>query len=199
MAQVTKTRTYLTGNQLTATNYNDDRDEIINGVNSINNSQIASDAAIAESKLSFNTSTGHDHDGSDSKKVLVTNLDVTGLTAGQVLKVNSGGTAVTTGGAGRAFAWGFVGTITTGNTQGMQFIAPQALTVTNLRAKTTSGSCTIRIKTDSTDIDSTASVTSTAGNITSFDSTAITAGQVVTLDVLTVSSAVDLFVTLECS
>lgn len=34
----------------------------------------------------FNTSTGHDHDGTDSKKVLVTNLDVTGITDGQALK-----------------------------------------------------------------------------------------------------------------
>jgi len=41
-----------------------------------------------------NTSTGHDHDGSDSKKVIATNLDVTGLTAGKPLQVNSGGTAV---------------------------------------------------------------------------------------------------------
>jgi len=41
-----------------------------------------------------NTSTGHDHDGTDSKKVLTTNLDVTGLTAGKPLQVNSGGTAV---------------------------------------------------------------------------------------------------------
>ncbi len=41
-----------------------------------------------------NTSTGHDHDGTDSKKVLTTNLDVTGLTAGKPLQVNSGGTAI---------------------------------------------------------------------------------------------------------
>lgn len=51
MAQVNKTRTYSTGGQLTATNYNDDRDEIINGVNSINNSQIASGADIEPTKI----------------------------------------------------------------------------------------------------------------------------------------------------
>lgn len=46
----------------------------------------------------FNTSTGHDHDGTDSKKVLATNLDPTGLTASQLLRVNSGGTAVESSG-----------------------------------------------------------------------------------------------------
>jgi hypothetical protein len=34
----------------------------------------------------FNTSTGHDHDGSDSKKVLATNLDFTGGTSGTFLR-----------------------------------------------------------------------------------------------------------------
>ena len=45
-----------------------------------------------------NTTTGHDHDGSDSKKVVATNLDVTGLTASQLLRVNSGATAVESSG-----------------------------------------------------------------------------------------------------
>lgn len=34
----------------------------------------------------FNTSSGHDHDGTDSKKVLATNLDLTGLTDGAFIK-----------------------------------------------------------------------------------------------------------------
>lgn len=45
-----------------------------------------------------NTTGGHDHDGSDSKKVIATNLNVTGLTASQLLQVNSGGTAVESSG-----------------------------------------------------------------------------------------------------
>ena len=53
MAQVTKTRTYITGNTLTAAYYNADRDEIIAGVNSIDNTQIAAAAAIAYSKLNL--------------------------------------------------------------------------------------------------------------------------------------------------
>ncbi len=51
MATVTKTRTYSAGDTLTGDNYNDDRDEIIAGVNSVVNAQIATNAAIATSKI----------------------------------------------------------------------------------------------------------------------------------------------------
>lgn len=53
MAAVSKTRTYETGETLTAEYYNDDRDEIIAGVNSIANAQIDDDAGIAYSKLNL--------------------------------------------------------------------------------------------------------------------------------------------------
>lgn len=45
-----------------------------------------------------NTSNGHDHDGTDSKKVLGTNLNVTGLTAAQLIRVNAGGDAIESSG-----------------------------------------------------------------------------------------------------
>jgi len=38
----------------------------------------------------MNTSTGHDHDGSDSKKVIYTNLDLAGITNGHILYSNGG-------------------------------------------------------------------------------------------------------------
>lgn len=41
----------------------------------------------------FDTSTGHDHDGTDSKKVVATNLDTTGGNADQVLVANGSGGA----------------------------------------------------------------------------------------------------------
>lgn len=41
-----------------------------------------------------NTTGGHDHDGTDSKKVLATNLDVAGLTVSRLVRVNSGGIAL---------------------------------------------------------------------------------------------------------
>lgn len=226
MSTVTKTRTYVTGNSLTADNYNDDRDEVIAGVNSINNSQIASNAAIAESKLAFDTSAGHDHDGTDSKKVLATNLSVSGLTAsqflrvnsggaavesavvqvtslgvsgltaGQVLKVNSGGTAVEGGGAGRAFTWGVRDTISAADEQGMKYISPQSFTVNKLWYKLDSGTATIRIQKNTTDIVNSVSVTSSVGSTTSFSSSTISAGEVITLDV-TAASGSGLFVVME--
>lgn len=54
MAQVTKTRTYASGtpSNLSAANYDADRDEIITGVNDITNAQINASAAIAATKLS---------------------------------------------------------------------------------------------------------------------------------------------------
>jgi len=93
MALVNKTRTYVTGDQLTADYYNDDRDEIIAGVNSIDNAQVDSGAGIEESKIAFSGS-GHGHTGgSDGKKISAeTALDLTGLTAGQYVKVNDAGT-----------------------------------------------------------------------------------------------------------
>jgi hypothetical protein len=55
MAQVTKTRTYSSGGQLTASNYNADRDEIIAGVNTIDTAQLNSNAIttakIADSNI----------------------------------------------------------------------------------------------------------------------------------------------------
>lgn len=54
---VTKTRVYSTGGQLTAANYNDDRDEIIAGVNSIVNAQISASADISPTKISGTAAT----------------------------------------------------------------------------------------------------------------------------------------------
>lgn len=95
MAIVTKTRTYNVGDSLTAAYYNQDRDEIIAGVNSINDAQIASSAGILESKIAFNGS-GHGHTGgADGKKIdMGTGLSVSGLTAGELIKVNSTGTGL---------------------------------------------------------------------------------------------------------
>lgn len=43
-------------------------------------------ASALEFRDDFNTSSGHDHDGSDSKKVVVTNVDPTGVTDGYLVK-----------------------------------------------------------------------------------------------------------------
>lgn len=63
--------------------------------------KVGADSSAVASSIDFklaNITSGHDHDGSDSKKVIATNLNPTGLTASQLLRVNSGGTAIESAG-----------------------------------------------------------------------------------------------------
>lgn len=63
--------------------------------------KVGIDSSAVTTSLDYlikSTSGGHDHDGTDSKKVIATNLDVTGLTALGLLRVNTGGTAVESSG-----------------------------------------------------------------------------------------------------
>lgn len=98
MAIVTRTRTYNTGDNLPANYYNEDLDEIIAGVNSIDDAQIDENAAIEESKIAFNSTGGHDHSGDPGfgKKVLLNKLNVAGFSAGAILKINSTATGIDT-------------------------------------------------------------------------------------------------------
>lgn len=96
MAVVVKTRTYATNDTLTAAYYNDDRDEIIDGVNNVVDAQVDVGASIQESKIAFSNS-GHGHTGgTDGKPITVqtTSLGVSGLTPLYLLRVNAGGTAI---------------------------------------------------------------------------------------------------------
>lgn len=82
MAVVTKTRTYGTNDTLTASYYNADRDEIIAGVNSIVNAQIAVSAAIDYSKLNL-TGLVRDADIKSDAAIAVSKI-ATGLTGSLV-------------------------------------------------------------------------------------------------------------------
>ena len=177
MSTISQQTTAVTGNVITASVWNDEWSNILDDYNgNITNANIAAAAGITESKIAF------------------------GGTAGQYVTSDGDGTVTwDTLTINRGFSWGLIGGLNTGNEQGMKYVVPQAMTVTNLRAKTGSGTATIRIQTDTTDIDASASITSSVGNITSFNSTALTAGQVLTMDITAVSSGVDLFVTLECT
>ena len=96
----------------------------------------------------------------------------------------------------RAFAWGVIGTLTTGDEQGMKYIVPEDVTVVKLWAKTGSGTATIRIQKDTTDVTTSFEADSSVDSTTTFNATVLTAGQVLTLD-LTAASGSDLFITLE--
>ena len=63
--------------------------------------KVGIDSSAVTTSLDYilkNTTDGHDHDGTDSKKVVATNLDITGLTASQLIRLNSGGTALESSG-----------------------------------------------------------------------------------------------------
>ena len=63
--------------------------------------KVGIDSSTVTTSLDYilkNTTAGHDHDGTDSKKVIVTNLDVAGLTALGLIRTNTGGTALESAG-----------------------------------------------------------------------------------------------------
>jgi hypothetical protein len=70
MGLISKSKTWVDNENLLYTDLNTMFTSLYNLVNgSIQNANVASDAAIVESKVSFNTSTGHSHDGVDSKQI----------------------------------------------------------------------------------------------------------------------------------
>lgn len=91
MATVSKTRTYSTGSNITASNYNDDRDEIIAGVNDITNAQINANAGIATTKISGTAVTLAGSE-SLSNKTLVKPTVTASL---QTLKADTDGSTIT--------------------------------------------------------------------------------------------------------
>lgn len=99
----------------------------------------------------------------------------------------------------RAFAWYIDGTSIVSDEVGAKYIVPQNMTVVAIRHKLVSGTATIRLQKNTTDIDAGISVTSSAGSETSITSASLTAGQVLTLDITSASSPVGLSVTLECT
>jgi len=210
------TRTYNTGDNLTATYYNQDRQEIIAGVNSIVDAQVDPSAAILESKLLFNGSSGHDHSsGSGGKKVLTTNLDVTGLTATYYLRVNGAGTAVeavapaATPIIDRAFGF-YIATapLVIGTSLSWEPSVPQNMTTIKLWGKLktapTGTALIAKVKiAGGADIASlTIPIGNTSANTTTFTTTALTAGMILQADITQVGSGTagdSLSLLLECS
>lgn len=100
----------------------------------------------------FDTSTGHDHDGSDSKTILATNLDPTGIDSGDVLYNNAGTVA------GKTIAKDYklisYTTNTAAQTSGVITIAPNKqymVTVHVEPASTSGGSLELRFQEDASD------------------------------------------------
>lgn len=163
----------VTGQTITATLYNNDLNTIYNDYNgNITNANIASAAAIADSKINFSGSANQYPKANGSG----------GITWG-ALQVNNG------------FGFLVKGSLTVGTLQSMQWPIPTGMTVTNVFHRTTSGTATITIKSSSNTVISGLSVTSSQTNTSGgFTTTALTTNQTLTLDITATSSGVDLFV-----
>jgi len=96
------------------------------------------------------------------------------------------------------FTWYLDGTSIVADEVGAKYLVPANMTVTKIIHKTVSGTATIRVQKDTTDVDASISVTSTAAAETSITSASLTANQVLTLDITAASSCVGLTVTVWC-
>lgn len=182
MGIITQPVTYADGNTLTAANLNSSLNTIYNEFNgNIENANVKSGAAIAESKIAFNTSTGHSHNGSDSK----------------LIQVN------------RAFGFYISGTPSVANDLSWNPVSPEAVTAVKIWAycKTapTGADLIVRVYniTQAAVVGSvTIAAAATAGNTTSFTTSAVAAGDVLRVDVTQVGSTVagsDISIVFECS
>lgn len=170
---ILKTKTWADNEGVNYDDMNANFDTLYAKLNgNIENEDVSATGAIAESKLAFNTSSGHNHDGTNSKLIA----------------------------KNRGFSFAILGTLTTGNDQGVHYIVPQAMTVVKIWGKCTASNIQCRVQKNTTDIKSGFEVGSTVTSSTSFTSTSLEAGDVLSFDITGINSgATDVFITLECT
>lgn len=185
MGVITLPTTFVDGTIPTASQFNGDLTTIANEFNgNIDNANVKTSAGILESKVAFNTSTGHSHNGVDSK----------------LISVN------------RAFPFYYPGNVSVTTNIGPRYVAPQALTIVKIwlivRTAPTGAAILIDINKNGSTIWSTQgnratiAAGATSGNTTTFNTTALSAGDYLDFDVDQVGSSVtgaDLTVILETS
>jgi len=168
---ILKTKTWADNEGVNYDDMNANFDTLYAKLNgNIENEDVKASAGIVESKIAFNTSSGHSHNGTDSKLITIN----------------------------RAFTWTILGTLATGNNQGAQYIVPQNMTVVKIWGKCSASNVQVRVRKNGSDIKSGFEVGSTVTSSTSFTSTSLTAGDVLTFDITGVNGATDVFITLEC-
>lgn len=69
MPTATRQYSYTAGNTINPAENNANENELFTTINALDNDNVASSAGIVESKLAFDTSAGHVHDGSDSRSI----------------------------------------------------------------------------------------------------------------------------------
>lgn len=201
MAVSTRTKTWNSGDVLTAADLNAEFDHLMDAL-ALTNSDIASGAGIVYSKLSMNNSIPE----SDLLITDNTTKDVSTSAHGFVPKAPNSTTQYLRGDGtwatlviNRAFTWFLDGTEVVRNEAGAKYIVPQSLTAVKIWYQCNSGTATIRIQKDTTDVVNSLSVSSTQGSTTSFSAGTLTAGQVLSLDITAASSPIGITVTMECT
>lgn len=182
MSTIVKPKTWVDDENVTYTDLNSAFDTIYNDYNgSITNANVSASAGIVESKIAFNTTTGHDHDGTDSKAIP------------------------------KQFVFTITGTLTTGTSLAPILIPTGALTITkaylNVKTAPTGAALIVDINKNGTSIWNSnqanrvqVAAAATSGTQTSFDTTSLTEGDVITVDIDQVGSTVagaDLTITLK--
>lgn len=171
MGSVTKPNTYTAGNTILASDVTDNEDTLYTLVNgNLDNANIDASAGIVESKIAFNTSTGHDHDGTNSKAIP------------------------------KALVFTVTGTLTTGTSVAPILISTGSLTISkvyaNAKTAPTGQALKVDINIGGTSIWDTNQANrlelaagSSSGTQTSFDTTSLSEGDVITLDIDQVGSS----------
>lgn len=172
MAIITRQYTYTAGNTIDPDENNANENALYNLVNgSLDNANISTSAAIAESKINFNTSTGHNHDGTNSKEIP------------------------------KGYMATVTGTLTTGTsvTPVLIVVASQTITKAYARVKTapTGANLIIDINKNGTSIWNTTQANrltinagSTSGTQTNFDTTSLADEDYLTIDIDQVGSSI---------
>lgn len=171
MATVTKTKTWADNENVRYDDMNSNFDTLYSVVNgNLDNDNVKSGANIAESKLSFNTTSGHNHDGTNSRAIP------------------------------KGYAVAITGTLTTGTslTPAMIVVTSQTITKAYAYVKTApvGASILIDINKNGTSIWNSnqgnrlaITSSSTSGSQTSFDTTSLSEGDILTFDVDQVGSS----------
>lgn len=172
MGLITKPNTYTAGNTILASEVNSNEDTLYTLVNgNVENANIKSSAGIVESKIAFDTSSGHTHDGTDSKAIP------------------------------KGFVFTITGTLTTGTSLAPVLVALATQTISkvyvNVKTAPTGADLIIDLNLNGTSIwnttqanRATISASATSGTQTSFDTTALSEGDIITLDIDQIGSTI---------
>lgn len=182
MGTITRGYTYTAGSTITAAQNEANETTIYNEFNgNIDNANIKTAAAIVESKIAFNTSTGHSHNGSDSKLITIN----------------------------RAFGFFIAGSATVANNLSWNPRSPQAVTCAKTWAycQTAPTGATLIMSiynvTQAAVVGTVSIVASaTTGHSTTYTTASIAAGDVLRIDITQIGSTIagaNISVVLECT